>query len=552
MAGDPDPLTREALRQAVDSGDTNALAAYMGDPLVFGTAGIRGKVGPGSAQMNRAVVIKTTWGLAMHLQSTTDKRTVVVGFDARPSSRQFAEDTAGVFAAHGFRVSYFEEPTATPIVAYAAKQLEACAAVVVTASHNPPQDNGYKVYGPNAAQIVSPVDTEVQDFIARSPAANEIDRVADAFSGGTTQLGNDMIDSYLRSLADLRIRQQGSDLAVVYTPIHGVGWSPFESLMGSFGHSQLIPVASQRDPDGTFPTVAFPNPEEPGALDRAIDLARHESADLVIANDPDADRLAAVMPYRGEWIPLTGNEMGALLGDYLLANHRSPTVPIVASSIVSSPMMELVANEHGARYERTLTGFKWIVKAGLALEEQGVGTFVYGYEEALGYALTQLVRDKDGLSAALLFTDLVADLRDTGQSVFDHLDSLWRRHGIWVSGQTSIVRDTTDGPEALKAAVDGLAASPPSMVGNDPVTEVTDYRFGHERRPEWLGSQDLVELSLGTRGRMLVRPSGTEPKLKIYVDLRGDPQTSDLMAQREELHDEAHNMGLELAALLAL
>ncbi|MGD2043859.1 MAG: phospho-sugar mutase, partial [Acidimicrobiia bacterium] len=446
IAGDPDPDSRAELQRVIDAGDTNELESRMNTELTFGTAGIRGQVGAGPGRMNRAVVIRTTYGLAAYLGSTS--RPVVVGFDARPTSRQFAADAAGVLAAAGIEVSYFPEVTPTPLVAFAAKHLGAVAAVVVTASHNPPADNGYKVYGEDASQIVSPVDVHIQEEIDEAPPANEIDRIPDAFGGESPLVSlapTDLLDRYWEEVSATRARSKGSRLTIVYTPIHGVGRDVLFEVMRRAGHSRIMAVPEQAEPDGTFPTVTFPNPEEPGALDLALALAKREHADLVIANDPDADRLAAVIPHREEWRPLSGNEIGVLLADYMLANDPEPATAIVASSIVSSPMLGRIARGYGARHEQTLTGFKWIVKAGLTLEAEGKGRFIYGYEEALGYTVGSTVRDKDGISAALLFTDLVADLGDEGASLMDRLHELWGDYGLWVSAQTSIVRTGPEG-----------------------------------------------------------------------------------------------------------
>ncbi len=550
--GDPDQTTRAELEAVISAGDTADLEARMNTELTFGTAGIRGQVGAGPGRMNRAVVIRTTYGLARYVGVVS--RPVVVGFDARPSSRQFAEDTAGVLAAFGLAVRYFPTVTPTPLVAFAAKHLDAVAAVVITASHNPPADNGYKVYGQHSSQIVSPVDLRIQDEIEEAPAANEIGRVVDAFAGTSplvTEVPDDILDRYWDEVSATRSRSEGSDLDVVYTPIHGVGRDVLFEVMGRAGHTGIVAVPEQAEPDGTFPTVAFPNPEEPGALDLARSLAIERGADLLIANDPDADRLAAMVPHRGEWRPLSGNEVGALLGDYVLAADPEPGSAIVASSIVSSPMLGRIADSFGATHTQTLTGFKWIVKAGLALEEEGRGRFVFGYEEALGYTVGQTVRDKDGISAALIFTDLVADLRDEGRSVMDRLHELWERHGLWVSAQTSIVRTGPEGMESLRAAIAGLADDPPEQVDGYEVTEVTDYRTGASQRPPWLGAQDLVEMTLGDRGRILVRPSGTEPKLKIYVDLAGAPG-NDPDQRHQELLEQARALGERVESSLQL
>jgi phosphomannomutase len=525
IEGDPDPKTREALQAMVEAGDQAGLAAAMAEPLTFGTAGIRGEVGSGSGRMNRATVIRTTGGLAAYLVSKHNgppQQPVALGFDARPDSRNFAEDTAGVLAAAGIAVRFFAEVTPTPLVAFAAKHLEAPAAVVITASHNPPADNGYKVYDGNAAQIISPTDIEIAAAIAAVGSATEVPRIEDAFAGASdlvTPMPNDMVNAYEVELNAARPNPQTSDLEIVYTPLHGVGGDTLTRVFDSANHSGLVPVPEQFQPDGAFPTVAFPNPEEPGALDLALELAAEIQADLVLANDPDADRLASALPEAGEWRLLSGNELGALLGDYVLRYWRHPEPPIVVNSIVSSPMLGRIAGRRGAVHEVTLTGFKWIINAGLALEDRGEGRFAFGYEEALGYSVGQTVRDKDGIGAALVMADLAAEESAAGRTVLDRLHDLWDEVGLWVSAQHSIVRAGPEGQAALLAAVDRLGNGPPAEVQGIEVTGVTDYRVGYEGRPMWLGEQDLIEMSLGETGRVLVRPSGTEPKLKIYVDL---------------------------------
>lgn len=558
ISQDPDPDTRAELEAVVESGDTAELEARMNTELEFGTAGIRGKVGAGPGRMNRAVVIKTTYGLARFLEANADADgpgPVVVGFDARPSSPQFAEDAAGVLAAAGIPVLFFPEPTPTPLVAYAAKHLHAAAAVVVTASHNPPADNGYKVYGSQASQIVSPTDVAIQEGIDQAPGANEIPRLDEPFSDDSdlvTRVPEDILDRYWEEVAATRHRTSGSDLEIVYTPIHGVGKETLFEVMRRAGHNEIVAVPEQSEPDGTFPTVEFPNPEEAGALDLALDLAGRRNADVVIANDPDADRFATVIPVAGEWRPLSGNEVGVLLGDYMLRHDRDPSSAIVASSIVSSPMLASIAQAYGATHTRTLTGFKWIVKAGLALEEDTGGRFVYGYEEALGYTVGSTVRDKDGISAALLFIDLMADLRDQGNTIIDRLHELWRQHGLWVSQQTSLVRGGPEGSEAMRRAIAGLGSDPPGEIGGLQVTEVLDYREDADKRPEWLGAQDLIELTLGRQGRILVRPSGTEPKLKIYVDLTEMETGSDPDATFRDVRQKAADIGEALAGSLGI
>ncbi len=546
--GDPDPKTREALQALIDSDDIEALERAMGSPLTFGTAGIRGEVGPGSGRMNRATVIRTTRGLAEHLLNEhggVPARAVALGFDARPDSRTFAEDAAGVLAAAGIAVRFFGEVTPTPLVAFAAKHLDAPAAIVITASHNPPADNGYKVYDGNAAQIIPPTDAEIAAAIDKTGPALEVPRVEGVFGGTSklvTPMPSDIIAVYRVEIDEARPNPQKSNLRIVYTPLHGVGGKVLLAMASAAQHTGLIPVPEQIVPNGVFPTVKFPNPEEPGALDLALALARDENADLVLANDPDADRLAAAVPSLGEWRLLTGNELGVLLGDYVLRYWGYQETPIVVNSVVSSPMMSRVAAGRGAVHETTLTGFKWIINAGLALEVRGDGRFAFGYEEALGYSVGRTVRDKDGISAAIVMADLAAEEAAAGRNVLDRLHDLWDEFGVWVSAQHSIVRTGAEGQQALLEAVDRLAGNQPDEVGGVAVTGSTDYRVGEEGRPPWLGAQDLVELTLGAVGRILVRPSGTEPKLKIYVDLTGTTEPD---------HQTAHRVLVEKAEAVA-
>ncbi len=555
IAGDPDPETRMELQRLVDSADEAGLERAMGKPLDFGTAGIRGEVGPGPARMNRAVVIRTTGGLARYL--TAQGRAalpVVLGFDARPASKAFAEDAAGVLASAGITVQYFPEVTPTPLVAFAAKHLGAGAAIVVTASHNPPADNGYKVYGANAAQIIPPEDADIASAILESPPANVVPRLERAFEGDhrlISPVDATIIEEYLDEVNQARPSPRPSTHPVVYTAMHGVGGRFLAQMFDRAGHTGLIAVPAQFSPDGTFPTLSFPNPEEEGALDLALELATELGADVVFANDPDADRFSAAIHHEGKWRVLSGNELGALLGDYVLRKWAAPQTPIVVNSIVSSPILGEIAARRGACHEVTLTGFKWIVNAGLSLENAGAGQFAFGFEEALGYTVGHTVRDKDGLSAALVFSDLIAEESATGRSVMDRLHDIWTSTGLWASAQRSMVRAGREGPSVLAAAVGRLGESPPADLGGHPVSEIVDYRFGAEKRPPWLGGQDLIELKLAGAGRVLVRPSGTEPKLKIYVDLNGALGENPDVSHRE-LTAEAISVANEMGEWLGL
>jgi phosphomannomutase len=525
---DPDPTTRGELSGLLQSENLTELAERFAAELEFGTAGLRGLVGGGPNRMNRAVVIRTTRGLCDYLLAREpDARSlpVVLGFDARVDSRRFAADAAGVLSAAGLPVRFFAEPAPTPLVAYAARQLAASAAIVVTASHNPPEYNGYKVYASNAVQIVPPVDTEIASRIAAVGPSNAVRSAGDALDRpppGCEPIPESMVERYLADIAALRpAGPKDQDFAIVYTPLHGVGGRFVERALAAAGYASVHSVPEQAQPDGRFPTVRFPNPEEPGALDLALELAKKHDAELVLANDPDADRLAVCVPtVTGRILALSGNQIGLLLADYLLENAPPTPRPLVIQSIVSSPMLADIAAAYGAHSEQTLTGFKWIWTAALELEARGGMRFVFGFEEALGYSAGHLVRDKDGISTAVLFADLVAHCRASGKSVLDRLHALYQRHGLWVSLQKSIVAEGREGLSRIQRAMERVSAAPPGELGARRVVSSLDYARGAEQRPRWLAATSLVALELEGGGRVLIRPSGTEPKLKIYVDLR--------------------------------
>lgn len=551
IAGDPDPTTRNELQKLLDEGDVAELRDRMNGSLMFGTAGLRGRVEAGSNRMNRAVVIRATRGLAEYLtgRESDSEHPVVIGRDARLSSEAFMRDAVGVLAAAGIIVRFFPDPVPTPLVAYAARVLGARAAIVITASHNPRYDNGYKVYDSNGAQIIPPVDVDIARSIEGVVAAAEVPRLTGEHLEDIAQsVPPGMFGRYLEDLATVRAADAvGSDLTIVYTPLHGVGGAFTTGALRHFGHSNVRIVASQYEPDGHFPTVEYPNPEEPGALDRAIELAGAVDADLIVANDPDTDRLAIAVARSDGWRPLTGNQIGVLLGDYVL-EKTSLERPIVLSSIVSSPMLGRIATARHAVFAQTLTGFKWIWNAALDLEEAQAGTFVFGYEEALGYSVGPAVRDKDGISAAVVFVDMVADSYRHGESLLDRLAALYRRYGLWVSTQKSVVRPGSEGAAEISAAMERVATAPPTVVDGLDVASVTNYLEGAEDRPRYLGATNLIELDLAERGRALVRPSGTEPKLKIYVDLVGRlPEGAELDAHEPALVAEAERVATSIA-----
>jgi phosphomannomutase len=533
---DPDPDTRaeiDRLLEGDDAGpDLDGLRDRFGASLAFGTAGLRGEMGAGPNRMNRATVMRATAGLARYLADTGHAgEPVIVGFDARHGSATFAADAAAVLAGAGFMVHLADAPIPTPVLAFGVRHIGACAGVQVTASHNPPRDNGYKVYLGDGAQIIPPADAEIA---ARIDAVGPLGSVERAPTGDprVARVGADLVEAYVEGAVRNVPRRSGSDvraLRVVYTPLHGVARDVLLGAFGRAGFPDPAVVSEQSDPDPDFPTVAFPNPEEPGALDLAFGLAVERGADVVIANDPDGDRLAVAIPGRpgGGWRALSGDEIGILLADWLLEAGRGGE-RLVVTTVVSSSMLGRLAEARGVVFAETLTGFKWVIRPALARPEL---RFVYGYEEALGSCVGTLVRDKDGITAALAFTDLVAAEKERGRSVLDRLDDLARELGVHATAQRSIPLEGLDGMVRMQAAVDALADAPPETLIGVPVIEVEDLRRG-ERLPP---TEGIVLRADGIR--LVVRPSGTEPKLKCYaeavVPVAGE-RPEDLAAARAE------------------
>ncbi len=525
IADDPDPVTRAELFALLARPDPAAtdLADRFAGALAFGTAGLRGVLGAGPNRMNRAVVARATWGLARELLESVPgavERGVVVGGDARRMSRELAEDVAAILAGAGLRVLLFREPVPTPLVGFAVKRLRAAAGVVITASHNPPEYNGYKVYWENAAQIVPPVDARIASAIDRAPSARVVSRpplqVLRA-KGLVADAPADTEQAYLDAVRSLAVHPDGGDrsLGIVYTALHGVGDAIVRRALAGARFTHVDSVPEQQKPDGAFPTVSFPNPEEPGTMDRALALAKASSADLVLANDPDVDRLAVAVRDGSEYRQLTGNELGVLLGHYLLTEKPARRPRVVLASIVSSPLLGRIAADLGVRYEETLTGFKWIANRAIALEREGY-EFVFGYEEALGYCIGDVVYDKDGISAALLAAELAAVLRERGQTLASALDAIAARWGAFASAQVSLTRKGAAGVEAIRSMMAGLRRSPPTHLAGDAVVAVVDYAAGVRALPK----SDVVALELASGSRVIARPSGTEPKAKFYFDVR--------------------------------
>ena len=431
--------------------------------------------------------------------------------------------------------------------------MQACASIVVTASHNPPADNGYKVYAANGAQIVPPMDADIAKKIAEVGPANQVPRSAAPYGDPTVAaVGPDLFDDYLRSVAASLPTVTGDrSISIVYTAMHGVGGKSVTEALRRFGFKQVHPVARQFAPDGTFPTVSFPNPEEPGALDLSHELAEALDADIVLANDPDTDRLAVSVPSPGGlWRPLSGNQIGCLLAEFLL-RHGEDSQGTAINSIVSSPMLGAIAEAHGIEWRQSLTGFKWIWNAALELDAEGFGGLILGFEEALGYSVGTTVRDKDGISAAVAFAILAAEAAADDQIVLDRLGDLYERYGVWVSTQVSIRRHIASGSDDISTAMTRLRTDPPTSLAGIEVAGVTDYSIGVESRPRYLGATNLIELDLGATGRVLARPSGTEPKLKVYVDLTTDyPSDGAWLTAESSLLATANEVGQALASWL--
>jgi phosphomannomutase len=562
VAGDPDPETRRELDALIEAGAVAELRERFLAELDFGTAGLRGEVGAGPARMNRAVVMRAVRALADHLaQHRADARAlpVIVGYDARPSSRAFAEAAAGVLLAAGFSVRWFEKAVPTPLVCYAARAYAASAALVVTASHNPSRDNGLKVYGSDARQLVAPEDVAVARCRELVGPAAQIPCVD--ITQSSTGRGEARLDLVPETLAQryfdevealLPARSAERKLRVVYTPVHGVGLELARQALSRRGFNDVHVVAEQAEPDGTFPTAPFPNPEIEGVLDRALDLAQRVNADVVIANDPDADRLAAAArASNGSFRVLSGNEIAVLLADFVLAQTPSSPRPLFVTSIVSTPLLTALADSYGARCERTLTGFKWIWHAARTLEAEGGVRYAMGCEEALGYSIGGVVRDKDGISALMWLAELAERTRAQGKTLFDELERIQERHGIWQSAQASLFNPGASGVELTRRQVERLTSEQPAAVGGIAVTGFMDYRKGFEQRAAWLGATPLLALTLENQSRVLVRPSGTEPKLKIYADAHVTPRRGESIREAgERAQGLARSLADELAGWL--
>ncbi|WP_295843288.1 phospho-sugar mutase [uncultured Microbacterium sp.] len=527
MAQDPDAVTREELSELlarVEDGDAEAAADLedrFSTRLAFGTAGLRGTIGAGSNRMNRVLVAQAAAGFAAYLleRSGGETPTVVVGYDGRRNSDVFARDSVEIFAGAGLNAILLPRLLPTPVLAFAVRHLGADAGVMVTASHNPPDDNGYKVYlggADEGAQIVSPADAEIAAHIQRIADEGNITRLPR--SVGYANAPESVVEAYVSATAVVAPAPAGAEgLNWVYTAMHGVGWETVSRVLTEAGYPQPTVVEAQIHPDGRFPTVAFPNPEEPGAMDLSFETARAVDAELVIANDPDADRLAVAVPdadSEGGWRRLTGNEIGLLLG-WRAARLAAAGSGIggdagapasLACSLVSSPGLQAVAEHYGLEFHSTLTGFKWISRA------PGI---VFGFEEALGYLVNPTtVRDKDGISAAVALLGMASEARAQGRTVADLLQEFRDTFGAFASDQISVrVSDVSE----IAGIMAALRAQPPAAVGEIAVSRIDDLLLGVDGLPPG----DVLRLWLDDGSRLIVRPSGTEPKLKLYLDVRG-------------------------------
>jgi len=528
---DPDPDSRAELQALLDSSDTAQLEDRFAATLAFGTAGLRGPLRAGPNGMNLAVVRGAAAGLSSWVSQREPDGLIIIGYDARRGSHDFAVETSRVATGAGLRAALLPRPLPTPVLAFAVRHLGACAGVMVTASHNPPQDNGYKVYLGESlggdlgagAQIVPPVDAEIE---AEIRAVGRLSGVPLGPEG--TVVGESVVVSYVEAAAAVVDPDQPKELSVAYTPLHGVGWSVLRQAFAKAGFAVPAVAKQQEEPDAAFPTVSFPNPEEPGAMDLVLALARDGGDDIVIANDPDADRCAVAIPTANGWRALRGDEVGVLLADHLMRRGVTGTY---ATTVVSSSLLRRMCEAHGLGYAETLTGFKWIVRAAPEL--------AYGYEEALGYCVApDMVRDKDGITAALTVAELAAGLKAELRSLQDRLDELALQYGLYVTDQLSV---RVDDLSEIGAAMARLRAKMPTSLLDEPVTQAEDM----------LPEADVVILRTGS-ARVVVRPSGTEPKLKAYLEVIEPVGDGDLDSARERAGATLVALRTETAAALGI
>lgn len=544
---EPHAPTRALGQLIIDGGEQDIIREHYGMRLAFGTAGLRGEMGPGPNRMNHATVRRAAYAFAQHLMSelpVVSERGIVIGFDARHGSREFAEETAQVFGALGLPSYLYDEHQPTPVVAHAIKFLRACGGVIVTASHNPPKDNGYKVYWSNGAQIVSPHDAGISQYIDQVQQVSDI-AIEDLESLRQTELvrpvPTEVREHYFREILAERVGVAGAPIKVVYTAMHGVGYKTMQTALNMANYHDIYPVADQVEPDPDFPTVVFPNPEEEGAMDLALQTAKDIDADVILANDPDADRLCVGIKDSGEYRLLTGNEVGIIIGDELLRKKCAGNQDLVATTIVSSQLLGKLAIQYGADYRETLTGFKWLANSAIEKEASG-GRFLFGFEEALGYSVGPVVRDKDGISVALVLCDLLSELKDQDKTLLDRLLEIYRSHGVHASAQHSIKLPGASGRQQIEAMMSKMRAHAPVAVNALAVVKRIDY----QEKTRWengtdsayedaMPSSNVLGFYLEDGTRILARPSGTEPKIKFYFESVVHLGPSDSLQQGESM-----------------
>jgi phosphomannomutase len=522
LSVDPDPAGRAETERLLEAGGPD-LARRFGQRLQFGTAGLRGRLGTGPSRMNRVIVRVVAAAIAEHVRHNPDPH-VVVGYDARHGSTDFAHDTARVLAGRRVKCTLLPEPMPTPLLAFAVRHFDADAGVMVTASHNPREDNGYKVYGRGGALITAPLDADIARTIDETPLLAEED-LAPLSHPGVVIADDSLTDAYVEAIRDVLDPDGPRSARVAYTPLHGVGSATLRRAFAASGFGPPAVVAVQDAPDPDFPTTPFPNPEESGVLDHLLALASETDADVALANDPDADRLAVAVRNGRTWHLLSGDDLGCILAEHLLSRPTDDPRPgLVINTVTSSRLLSKIARHHGAAYAETLTGFKWIMDR---RDRQPDARFVIGYEEALGYAVSDDVRDKDGISAALVVAELVSGLRDEGRTLLDALDDLHRRHGVHRGGQRSIRFEAVeDGKPIMDTAMAALRARPPVELAGSAVRSIDDLSVG----ATGLAPTNGLVLNLDDT-RVVVRPSGTEPKMKVYVEAITSP-TDELDASR--------------------
>tara|TARA_Y100000590_G_scaffold59138_3_gene62699 strand:- start:1882 stop:3570 length:1689 start_codon:yes stop_codon:yes gene_type:complete len=536
LINDPDQTTKVETEKLISDGDIQLIQRFT-NCLVFGTAGMRGVRGAGPMRMNRVMVRVVATAIAQELLSDNERDEpplVVVGYDARHKSQIFAQDTVRVLAAHGVSSLIFPRPAPTPVLAYTSLSKKAKAGIMVTASHNPAEDSGYKVYWEDGAQIVSPIDLKIAQRIDfKNPPSEEA--LADYEDANILKDDNGSIQKYVDFASSSVSPESKREIKQIYTPLHGVGKEVFVDVFQKAGFENPTVVKSQAEPDPDFPTVSFPNPEEEGALDLAIELAVEKNADLVLANDPDADRLAVVVHHKDNWCRLNGNEIGVLLAEHILSKGQGED-RLVVTTVVSSRLLSKIADFHKVKYAETLTGFKWIVRPGL---EDKNSRFVFGYEEALGFALGDSVRDKDGITSALAFAELAAELKAEDKTVMDLLDELWNRHGVH---KTALFTKRLDAETDISADfMSPWRTSPPERIGEFVVIESIDLLTPESGLP----ATDALVFNI-LNGRIVIRPSGTEPMVKAYVEvtesvINGDIRSAERSADHK-IEDLLHGV----------